>query len=175
MNVLRIFISPEHNYFGHHGQPAGTAPDIELAEADLVAGMGIRGDRFYGWKKDHNGKDYRGQVTFFSKEMHDALCHRFGLTGREPSAYRRNIIVEGIDLNSLIGQTFWHQGIRFEGVCECSPCHWMDQALHPGTEDALKGNGGLRARVLTSGPLRAQRPGPGAIILPPTDPPPPAT
>jgi hypothetical protein len=29
----------------------------------------------------------------------------------------------------------------------------MDQAFHPGAESALKGRGGLRARILTSGIL----------------------
>jgi MOSC domain-containing protein YiiM len=56
-------------------------------------------------------------------------------------------------LSSLIGKQFELQGVRFEGTEECRPCYWMEQALGPGAEIWLKGRGGLRARILTSGIL----------------------
>jgi MOSC domain-containing protein YiiM len=62
-----------------------------------------------------------------------------------------------VDLNELIGKQFELQGVQFEGVCECRPCHWMNTAIGPGAEDALRGFGGLRARILTGGILRADR------------------
>jgi MOSC domain-containing protein YiiM len=34
------------------------------------------------------------------------------------------------------------------------PCFWMDKAFAPGAEEALEGQGGLRARILTDGILR---------------------
>jgi hypothetical protein len=34
----------------------------------------------------------------------------------------------------------------------------MDQAFAPGTEAALKGRGGLRAKILTNGILRVENP-----------------
>lgn len=154
MRLLHIFISPEHNYFGHHGQPAGTAPAVELEEAELVAGSGIAGDRFFDYKED-----YKGQVTFFEQEIYESLCEKFGLPAENrppPSAFRRNLITSGQDLNALIGREFEIQGVRFAGIAECSPCHWMDQAFHPGTEAALKNHGGLRAKVLTGGTLRRE-------------------
>lgn len=122
---------------------------IRVEEAELVAGKGIVGDRFFDWKSD-----YAGQVTLFSLEVHDAVCSQLGVFDRGPDAYRRNLIVSGVDLNSLIGQEFELQGVRLLGVSECSPCYWMDAACAPGTESALKGRGGLRAKVLTSGSLR---------------------
>lgn len=154
MRLLHIYISPEHNYFGHHGLPPGGAPTLEVEEAELVAGQGIVGDRFFGYKEN-----YKGQVTFFEKEIHDALCDRFEIPAGDrpvPGVYRRNLIISGQDLNALIGHEFEVQGVRFAGIAECSPCHWMDQAFRPGTEAALKNHGGLRARVLTSGTLRRE-------------------
>ena len=151
MRIAHIFISPEHNYFGHHDQPAGMAPLIELDEAEVVAGMGIRGDRFFGWKKD-----YKGQVTFFSQEVYESLCAEFHVWDRGPEVFRRNVIVNGADLNALIDQEFAVQGVRFLGEAECSPCHWMDEAFHPGTEASLKNRGGLRAKVLSGGMLRRE-------------------
>ena len=149
MTLLHLYLSPEHNYFGHHGQLAGTAPMIEVPELKLVAGQGIEGDRFFGFKKDYNG-----QVTFFAEELYQSLCERFQVWGRPSSVFRRNIITEGQDLNALIGQEFEIQGVRFLGMAECTPCYWMDEAFHPGAEEALKNHGGLRAKILTDGVLR---------------------
>jgi hypothetical protein len=61
-----------------------------------------------------------------------------------------------VDLNTLIGQEFTLQGIRFAGVCEAKPCHWMDWALGAGAEQWLRGRGGLRCRILTDGFLRCE-------------------
>jgi len=63
------------------------------------------------------------------------------------------VIVQGVDLPSLIGREFVLGGVRFEGSEECRPCYWMDQALAPGAEEFLAGKGGLRARILNSGTL----------------------
>lgn len=153
MRLLAIYLSPGHNYFGHHGKPAGTHPVISVPEAECVAGMGLRGDRFFGHKTD-----YRGQVTFFDAEVFAGLRSLFPAVSPavSPAVLRRNLLVRDTDLNSLIGSEFELQGVRFEGVAECSPCHWMDQAFHPGTEQALRNRGGLRARILTPGLLRAE-------------------
>ncbi len=155
MILRHIYISPAHNFFGRHGQGAGTAPTEELAEAEVVAGKGLVGDRFYGWKEG-----YKGQVTFFSLEVHRALCAQFQVWDRPPSVYRRNLVVEGAELPALIGQEFELQGVRFRGTSDCAPCYWMDQAFGPGAEAALAGRGGLRAQVLTTGCLRSENPVP---------------
>lgn len=147
--VCHLFVSPGHNYFGHHGQPAGTHPIRELAQAECVAGHGIRGDRFFDFKEN-----YKGQITFFSMEIFDALRRELNLPDAAPAATRRNAFVRGVDLNTLIGTTFEIQGVRFEGVCECKPCYWMNSALGPGAEAWLQGRGGLRGRILTNGLLK---------------------
>lgn len=148
--IERIFISPGHNFFGHNGQPAGTHPTIEVDEVECVAGKGLAGDRFFNFKDD-----YRGQITFFSAEVFDDVCRRLGVSGKPAGVTRRNVITRGVDLNALVGKQFAVQGVLFEGVCQCSPCHWMDEAIAPGAETALQGCGGLRARILTGGKLRA--------------------
>ncbi len=149
-DILHLYISPGHNFIGHHEQPAGRNPQIEVDEVDCVAGQGLRGDRFFGFKPD-----YKGQITFFAFETHLDLCRLLEVHDRPPSVFRRNVITRGLDLNSLVGEEFEIQGIRFEGVAECSPCHWMNEAFAPGAEKALHGRGGLRARILTDGVLRA--------------------
>jgi MOSC domain-containing protein YiiM len=149
VTIRHLYISAGHNFFGHHGQEPGTSPNLEVPEIECVAGRGIVGDRFL----DYRG-DYKGQITFFSLEVFQDICGRLGVRESSPSAVRRNVITQGVDLNQLIGERFSIQGIRFEGVCECKPCYWMDRAIAPGAEDQLQGRGGLRARILTSGTLR---------------------
>jgi len=119
---------------------------IEVPRIECLEGRGITGDRFLDYKHD-----YKGQVTFFAMEVYEDLCVRFGVTDKPPSVFRRNIITRNTDLNTLIGREFEIQGLRFLGTVECSPCHWMDQAFHPGAEAVLKNRGGLRAKILTSG------------------------
>jgi len=152
MKVRQLYISPGHNFFGHHEQPAGENPLIERTELDCVAGRGIRGDRFFEYKDN-----YKGQITFFSSEIFAAVCAELKVEGKHPGVTRRNVITEGVDLNSLIGEEFEVQGVRFAGAAECSPCYWMDLAIAPGAEKLLKGRGGLRARILTDGILYAHR------------------
>ncbi len=151
IRVVGLFISPGHNFFGHHGQPAGEQLAVAVNEVQCVAGRGLSGDRFFDFKQD-----YKGQVTFFSEEVFDDLCRNLGVDGKSPGVTRRNVITRGVDLNSLVGEKFTLQGVTFEGVSECSPCYWMDQAIAPGAEAALHGRGGLRAKILTDGLLRAE-------------------
>jgi MOSC domain-containing protein YiiM len=148
MTLLHLFISPGHNYFGHHGQPAGTHAVAEVNEIDCVEGRGIRGDRFFNDNRNH-----QGQITFFADEVFQSLCDEFQVRDKVPSVFRRNVVTRGVELGSLIGVEFELQGVRFLGTEECRPCHWMNQAFHPGAEEALRGQGGLRARILTGGIL----------------------
>jgi len=149
LEVLRLFISPGHNFFGHHDQPPGDHPIVEVDELQCVAGRGPMGDRFF----DHQA-DYKGQITFFADEVYQALCQQLQVWNKPPSVFRRNVLTRGAELNTLIGLEFDLQGLRFVGVEECRPCHWMDEAFAPGAEAAMRGRGGLRARILTDGILR---------------------
>lgn len=118
-------------------------------EIECIAGSGIRGDRFFDFKED-----YKGQVTFFDIAVYDRLCEKFGVTHFGPDVFRRNIITEGQDLNELIDQHFTIDGVEFFGTQEAKPCYWMDQAFAEGAENALRGHGGLRAKVISSGTLK---------------------
>jgi len=149
IRICHLFISPGHNFYGHHEQPAGEHATLAVGQVECVAGRGLRGDRFFDYKED-----YKGQITFFAMEVLEALRGELNLPQVQPQATRRNAFTRGVDLNALIGTEFEIQGVRFEGVCECSPCHWMDHALGPGAKAWLKDRGGLRARILTDGILR---------------------
>jgi MOSC domain-containing protein YiiM len=149
MTIEHIYLSPAHVFVGHHGREPGDTPMTEVGEAECVAGRGLRGDRYFDFKED-----YKGQVTFFSMEVYEDMCARFNIVDLPPSVFRRNVLVRGADLNSLIGREFEIQGVKFSGVQESAPCHWMNRTFAEGAEEALRGRGGLRARILTDGTLR---------------------
>ena len=150
--IEHIYISGGHNFVGHHGKPPGTHPIKEVGEIECKAGSGLVGDRYF----DHK-ENYKGQITFFEMEVYERLQAELNIFDIPPSAFRRNVLTRGVDLNSLIGKAFEIQGIQFEGVEESSPCYWMDQGFGPGAEEALKNHGGLRARILTDGTLRTSK------------------
>lgn len=148
VTLRQLFISPGHNFFGHHGRPAGENPTLEVNEIICRAGHGVEGDRFFDYKED-----YPGQITFFSWDIYQSAKEKFSVPALSAGAFRRNVIIDGVDLPSLIGRRFVLGGVEFEGAGESKPCYWMNQAVAPGAEEWLRGNGGLRARILSDGPL----------------------
>ena len=131
---------------------------IEVPVMECLAGRGIRGDRYLDFKDD-----YKGQITFFSLDVFDELCTALGANDCSPAAARRNVITRGIDLNGFIDKEFEIQGVRFYGTEESAPCYWMDRAFAPGAQVFLKGNGGLRARILSDGKLHPTALVPSAV------------
>jgi MOSC domain-containing protein YiiM len=150
VEICHLYISPGHNFVGHHGREPDTHPMIEVPVIECVAGHGIRGDRYFDFKGD-----YKGQITFFSLDVFDELCAALALHDCSPAAARRNVITRGVDLNEFIGKEFEVQGVYLYGTEESAPCYWMDRAFAPGAKDFLKGRGGLRAKILSDGKLHS--------------------
>lgn len=149
VTVSHLFISPGHNYYGRHGKGSEDHEISDREEIELVAGRGIRGDRFFDYRED-----YKGQVTLFDEATWEAVKKEFARPDLPPGAFRRNVIVGGIDLNALIGRSFMLGPVRLSGSQEAKPCYWMDEACAPGVEEFLKGRGGLRCRIETGGILK---------------------
>jgi hypothetical protein len=147
-----IWISPGNDFRGHHGMARGTHGIECVKQVECVAGMGLKGDRYFGYRPD-----FKGQVTFFAAEAVDAVREHFNRSDLSSGEFRRNLIVRGIDLSEWTGRSFRFQGVKFEGSEECKPCYWMDEVVAPGVEEFLKTRfrGGLRARVLSDGILRS--------------------
>ena len=160
VHLQHLFTSPGHNFFGHHGSTAGDHEIIGHESVELFAGRGIAGDRFFDWKPG-----YKGQITWIDEAVIDAIRRHAGNPDLPAGAFRRNVVIRGVDLQTLIGRTFSVGGLRFEGTEECRPCYWMDEACgKSGTEDLMKGRGGLRCRILDDGILRC---GPAELVIQP--------
>jgi MOSC domain-containing protein YiiM len=155
--VVYLFISPGHNFFGHHGKAPDRHPLQSVPSIECIAQSGIVGDRFFRYKPD-----YKGQITLFEAEVFEDLCNCLGVHDRGPGVLRRNVITRGVRLNDLIGREFYLDGVKLLGREECRPCYWMDQAFAPGAEALLKGRGGLRASIASTGQIRVG----GKITMP---------
>lgn len=148
MKIEAIYISPGHDFKGRHGLDRLNHGVESLQSVNCVAGKGLEGDRFFDFKED-----FKGQATFFSVEVADALREVVPDPYFENSEFRRNIIVRGVDLNTLIGKRFKIGSVEFEGTQEAAPCEWMDAAVGPGARAFMEGRGGLRVRILSSGTI----------------------
>jgi molybdopterin synthase catalytic subunit len=148
--LLEIWISEGNDFRGRHELGRLDHGIRGISEVECVAGMGLRCDRYFGYKPD-----FKGQVTFFDADAVQAVRDRFSQPELSSSLFRRNLIVRGVDLAEWVGKRFRFQGVEFEASEECKPCYWMDEAVAPGAEEFLKANfrGGLRARVLSDGVL----------------------
>ena len=146
--IFRIYISPGHNLTKKKTEGV-KYPTLSVDCVECIAGQGLTGERYFGHQED-----YKGQITFFALETYEDLCRTFGITDKDPSVFRRNVITRGVDLNQWIGQEFEIQGISFFGTEEAAPCSWMNRVFAPGALEAMVGRGGLRARILTDGILR---------------------
>lgn len=128
-------------------RPARDVPMREVDAVEAVAGAGLVGDRYGG------GSGKRG-VTLIQAEHLPAIAALAGRDAVAPAILRRNLVVSGIALVALRGQRFRVGGVLLEGTDSCDPCSRMEQALGPGGYNALRGMGGLCARVLEGGTLR---------------------
>ncbi len=133
-------------------RPERGAPMIEVEAAQLNADAGIVGDRFKGRPGSAR------QVTLLQQEhlgVIAACLHRGSVA---PSELRRNLLVSGINLLALKGKRFAIGDVMLEYSGQAHPCSKMERLLGPGAYNAMRGHGGITARVCTSGVIRCGDP-----------------
>lgn len=136
---------------------AGAAP-ASLAEALLVTGRGLAGDR-YAEGRGHWSKwpDRSGiALTIIDADQLEGLYVETGLDLRA-GKHRRNLETRGVDLRALMGKRFRIGEAFLEGVRPCAPCQYLEyMAASKGAKAALAnyGGGGLRCEVLEGGLIR---------------------
>lgn len=128
-------------------RPARDVAMQEVDEVEATAGAGLSGDRYHG------GSGKRG-VTLLQAEHLPAIAALAGRSEIPPMLLRRNLLVSGIPLIALKGRRFMIGDVLLEGTGPCDPCSRMEDALGPGGYNAMRGHGGLTARILGSGILR---------------------
>jgi MOSC domain-containing protein YiiM len=121
------------------------APMTIVEAARVEIGRGLIGDRFRG-----NAESKR-QVTLVQAEHLRTLASLLCLAEIDPALVRRNIMVSGINLIALQHAKFSVGDVLLEGTGGCHPCSRMEDALGPGGFNAMRGHGGVTARVLQPG------------------------
>jgi MOSC domain-containing protein YiiM len=132
-------------WLGVRPQARGAMLELDAVEARREAGL--TGDHA------RPGPRNARQVTLIQWE-HLAVVS--ALLGREiaPVDLRRNIAVSGINLFSLKGRRFHIGQALLETTGWCQPCARLEERLGPGTFQAMRGHGGITARVIAGGVIR---------------------
>ena len=120
---------------------------IELKSARIVQGSGVEGDRFRG---SISGKR---QVTLIQQEHMQVVAEILGKSKIDPGLIRRNLVVSGINLLSLKHQTFQIGKTVLETTGICDPCSRMEENLGSGGYNAMRGHGGITAKVIEAGEI----------------------
>jgi len=121
----------------------------EISEIEVLSGKGILGDRHF-----HDYNNYKGQITLIEKENIDYYNNKY--KSKIPyTDFRRNIVTEGIELNSLVKKEIEIGTIKILPYEICKPCLHLEQMV--GGKDIIKEflrRGGLRCEVLVSGKVK---------------------
>lgn len=121
---------------------------LALEEVQLSVENGVEGDRFNG----RSGSTR--QVTLIQQEHLAVIASCLHREAIEPALLRRNIVVSGINLLALKDKTFRVSDALLEFTGPCHPCSKMERQLGAGGYNAMRGHGGITARVLESGAVR---------------------
>jgi MOSC domain-containing protein YiiM len=151
---LRATIPQEGRLEAIYTAPARRAPLVNHPGDTLAPGSGLA--------TDHHSKRRPGgkrQVSLIQAEHLPVIAALSGNPDLQPSLLRRNLVVSGIPLTALRGRRFAIGDAILEGTVLCHPCSRMEALLGPGGYNAMRGMGGLCARVLGGGDIK-----PGDVV-----------
>lgn len=150
-----------------HIAPGASYEMEELAEAQLIAGRGIVGDRYYLGTGTYSPKPDVREVTLFEIEVLEAIANGEpkipGFKGTlKPEDHRRNLTTRGVPLNHLVGKRFRVGETVLRAARMNFPCKYIEELLGmPGLYEGLLNRSGLNCSIEVGGVIR-----PGDPILP---------
>lgn len=129
---------------------------VELVQSvRAVAGAGLEGDRYFH-PSDEPG-DPTEEITLVEVEPLEDAPRAHGLQV-DPADMRRNIVTRGVVLRDLVGKEFTVGEVRLEGLEDNPPCRRLQKLAGKPLLKPLIENGGIRARIVEGGTIRAGDP-----------------
>lgn len=110
-------------------------------------------DQKYGLEGDHYTKESGHRLITLIQEEDLVKVSKFLEREVHPGMTRRNIVVAKINLNALHDALFQVGGVQLEGTGFCHPCSRMEENLGEGGYNAMRGHGGITAKVIKGGTI----------------------
>jgi len=130
-------------------------PATRIEETTALAGIGLSDDRL--GQKGESELSTR-QVTLIQAEHLPVIAQLARVDAVDPVRLRRNLVVSGINLLALRNAKLRIGDAVLEIVGPCAPCSRMEEEIGPGGYAAMRGHGGMCARVITGGRIRVGDP-----------------
>ena len=128
-------------------RPGRRAPLLVMNHVEVIADHGLTGDD----KAQRAGG--KRQVKLIQREHLATLAQLLRRDAIDPALLRRNLVVSGLNLLALRNERFQIGEVLFEGTGPCEPCSRMEEVLGAGGYNAMRGHGGITARVLSGGAI----------------------
>ncbi|MEM6464201.1 MAG: MOSC domain-containing protein [Pseudomonadota bacterium] len=139
---------------GLHVVPRSFLPMRDVSTLNLIAGVGVEGDRHVTGEAFHSDRPEEGrQITFFEEETLEALKRDHDVT-LLPREHRRNVTTRGVPLNHLVGRRFRLGDCLCEATRLSTPCRHIEQITGKEIFELLLNRAGLNARIIEGGEIR---------------------
>ena len=124
----------------------------ERQTARAVPGRGLEGDRYFDGIGTFSPRPMKPayELTLIEQEKIDEFSLLSGLPFTSHHA-RRNVVTQGIDLNSLVGKLFSIGDVTARGIKLCEPCDYLAKITFPQVLKGLVHKAGLRAQIVSGG------------------------
>ncbi len=139
---------PQTGYVSWIGlRPKRRATIIVVNQVEARLKKGLLGDR-YASRSD------KRQVTLMQTEHLPVIASLLGLDSIDPATLRRNICVSGLNLLALKEKQFQIGDAVLEYTGQCHPCSFMEETFGEGGYNAMRGHGGITARIIKPGLIK---------------------
>lgn len=121
---------------------------LPVDSAIVTTAEGLTGDHYLA-------KEGKRQITLIQAEHLEVVASLLGIDSLDPARLRRNLVISGINLLALKNQRFRiSEAVVLEMTGNCHPCTRMEEELGPGGYNAMRGHGGITAKVVSGGTIK---------------------